>query len=334
VLICETSPISRLPIQVRNRKLKHRREGDPEEIGDVGEGDPFYIRVDGEERPDESGEAAAVAGGIARITRHSTILQILCNCGHLVDNLIYITYTVGMAHHTTKNIKELRTRHGMTQEYLAQKLGISRPTLIKVEKGERALTKREEDQVRDLFGIVEAHTTKNDMRINIPQRNLTKFKQVLLYVLEKTAGKHNIGMTALYKLLYFIDFDYYEKFDEQLMGLTYIKNHYGPTPREFVSVVDAMKKNGELEEVKSNFFQYEQRKFLPRTSADLASFSAQEKEMIDSVLARYGDKTATELTRLSHEDTPWVAAEDGKNIEYEHVFYRTDGFSVREYDEL
>ena len=27
------------------------------------------------------------------------------------------------------------------------------------------------------------------------------------------------------------------------MGLTYIKNHYGPTPVEFVKVVEEMKKN-------------------------------------------------------------------------------------------
>lgn len=223
----------------------------------------------------------------------------------------------------------------MSQAYLAERLGMSRPTLVKVEKGERMLTKPEEDRARELFGMIEDHAKRrNDIRINVPQKKLDTFKQVLLYVLEKTAGKPNIGMTALYKLLYFIDFDYYEKYDEQLMGLTYIKNHYGPTPREFVRVVDEMKKNGELEEVKSSYFAYEQRKFLPRQSADLTSLSARETEMIDNVLARYADKSAAELTRLSHEDTPWIAAEEGKNIEYELVFYRTDAFSVREYDPL
>src|SRR3989338_1426875 len=116
------------------------------------------------------------------------------------------------------------------------------------------------------------------------------------------------------------------------MGLTYIKNHYGPTPREFIKVVEEMKKDGDLEEVKSPYFAYEQKKFLPRKSADLSALSGQEVEMIDSVLARYGDKSAAELSTLSHQDTPYLAAEDGQNLEYEHVFYRTDGFSVREYD--
>ena len=61
-------------------------------------------------------------------------------------------------------------------------------------------------------------------------------------------------MTVLYKLLYFIDFDYYEKFEEQLVGATYIKNHFGPTPVEFKKIVESMESKGELETVKSKYF--------------------------------------------------------------------------------
>jgi len=240
-----------------------------------------------------------------------------------------------MAYPTT-NVRELRTAHGMTQEYLAQKLGISRPTLVRIEKGERPPTPAQDARVRDLFGLTQkgSAVSSGDIRISIPQKNLDKFKQVLLYVLSKTAGKPNIGMTALYKLLYFIDFDYYEKYEEQLMGLSYIKNHYGPTPREFVKVVEQMKKGEDIEEVKSSYFTYEQKKFLPRREPNLQILNAQEVSMIDSVLARYGDMTATQLTSLSHEDTPWMAAENGEDIDYEHVFYRPEKLSVREYDEL
>lgn len=241
-----------------------------------------------------------------------------------------------MTHHFITNVRELRKMHGMSQEYLAQMLGISRPTLIRIEKGERPLTVAEDAKTRDLFAIERRSKTNvsDDIRISAPQKNIEKFKQVLLYVLGKTAGKPNIGMTALYKLLYFIDFDYYEKYEEQLMGLTYIKNHYGPTPREFVKVVEQMKKDGALEEVESAYFKYEQKKFLPRTEPDLTKLNAQELEMVDDVLARYGGKTAAQLTSLSHEDTPWAVAEDSENIEYDHAFYRSDALSVREYDPL
>jgi len=232
------------------------------------------------------------------------------------------------------NVKKLRRQYGMTQDDLAERLGLSRQTLIKIEKDERELTMPEKSIIEDIFDMVKAHTTSSDVRISIPKKHLDKFKQVLLYILEKTAGKPNVGMTVLYKLLYFIDFDYYEKYEEQLMGLTYIKNHHGPTPREFVKVVEEMKKNGELEEVQSRYFTYEQKKYLPHVRADLSLISGQELDLIDDVLARYADKTASELSSITHADTPWASADDGENIEYDHVFYRPDSVSVREYEKL
>lgn len=237
---------------------------------------------------------------------------------------------------TFTDIKGMREKCGMSQAELAKRLGMSRPTLIKVEKGERKLSRDEEGKILEIFDMVGAHQTSpsSDVRISIPEKNLEKFKQVFLYVLEKTAGRPNVGMTVLYKLLYFIDFDYYEKYEDQLMGLTYIKNHHGPTPREFVKVIEGMKETGELEEVKSKYFTYDQRKFLPHCHADLSKLSAQEIAMVDNVLARYADKSAAELSLLSHEDTPWIAAEEGKNIEYDHVFYRPEKLSVKQYDEL
>ena len=233
------------------------------------------------------------------------------------------------------NIKKLRSDFKMSQGYLAEQLNISRQTLAKIEKGTRILSKPEEQKVQEVFGLVnEVNNTSGEIRISIPQKNIEKFEQVLLYILEKTAGKPNVGMTVLYKLLYFADFDYYEKYEEQLMGLTYFKNTHGPAPREFMKVVERMKEEGKLEEVKSAYFQYDQKKFLPHQLANLNKLTGQELEMIDDVLARYGDKSASELSRISHEDMPWAAAQSGEDLDYEHVFYRPDNLSVREYEKL
>jgi uncharacterized phage-associated protein len=147
------------------------------------------------------------------------------------------------------------------------------------------------------------------------------------------AGKPNIGETVLYKLLYFIDFDYYEKFEEQLVGATYIKNHYGPTPVEFKDIVEDMIKRGEIVKVTSKYFNHPQRKYLPVRAPDLTKLKdARELQHIDEVLARLSDKNAKELTEYSHEDTPWVIAKENKPLDYEAVFYRTPNTSVRNYD--
>jgi len=171
------------------------------------------------------------------------------------------------------------------------------------------------------------------IRINIPQKNIGKFKEVLLYILNKIGSKPNIGETVIYKLLYFIDFNYYEKYEEQLIGATYIKNHHGPTPKEFKKVINEMIKKGEIMKVESNYFQYPQTKYLPLRKPDLTKLKATEIEVIDDVLNKLGDMNASQISEYSHNDVPWLTTEDREIIEYESVFYRTPQYSVREYIE-
>lgn len=218
---------------------------------------------------------------------------------------------------------------------MAQTLGISRPTLIKVEKGERELTSNEQELLNKFVDFQkESSQNSDDIRINIPQKNIDKFKQVLLYILQEVGSRSNVGMTVIYKLLYFIDFDYYEKYEKQLMGLTYIKNTYGPTPREFVSVIEEMKQKHELEEINSEFFKRQQKKFLPLVKPDLSILTGQELEMINNILNKYGDKNASELSDLTHRDMPWTATQDKSDIDYELAFYRTEEFSAKDYSDL
>ncbi|MCX6761962.1 MAG: DUF4065 domain-containing protein [Candidatus Moranbacteria bacterium] len=258
-----------------------------------------------------------------------------------------------------EKIKNLRLKQDYSQDYLAKKLSLSRPTYMQIEKGERDITVTEAGLLAEIFGmtlveflsdtavmekevvlekadIKKEKKAENEVRISVPIKNQKKFKTVLTYILKKVGGKPNIGMTAIYKLLYFIDFDYYEKFEEQLMGAVYIKNHFGPTPVMFAKIVEEMKAKNEIEEVKSKFYDREQKKYFlnPDYQVDLTPLTAQEIKHIDWELRRLADKTAKELSELSHEDMPWRAAKMGERVEYNGVFYRDEKLSVREYDKL
>src|SRR3989338_7756590 len=173
-----------------------------------------------------------------------------------------------MAKELYKKLKLLRQQKRFSQERLASELNVSRPTYREIEKGERELKISEATKLAQVFDISledflagresvnpvvtipvrkeRERKDKNEIRINIPQEKANKFEQVLLYILAKIGGKPNIGQTVLYKLLYFIDFDYYEKFEEQLIGAKYIKNHYGPTPIMFAKIIDRQKKGKKL----------------------------------------------------------------------------------------
>ena len=153
----------------------------------------------------------------------------------------------------------------------------------------------------------------------------------MLYILNKVGSKPNIGETVIYKLLYFIDFDYYEKYEEQLIGATYMKNTYGPTPIEFRKIVDKMIADKEIVKVADKYFSFPQTKYLPLRKPDLNQLKATEKELIDDVLCRLSEMNATQMSDYSHNDVPWLTTEDGKAIEYEAAFYRTSPYSMREY---
>lgn len=255
-------------------------------------------------------------------------------------------------------IQGQRKKRNLTQEYLMSELGISRPTYMQIEKGERDITVTEAktlaaifdmsmesflNEKEEQFPVVEIQKSKkkksvkkNTIRISIPQEKADKFEQTLLYILEKIGGKPNIGQTVLYKLLYFIDFDYYEKYEEQLIGAKYIKNTYGPTPIMFAKIIDRLEKERKIETIKSKFYRHEQTKYLvnPENMTNVSALSSQELAHIDWEIDRLGSMTASQITALSHLDTPWVAARDKEPLEYEHVFYRPDETSVRQYEKL
>lgn len=255
----------------------------------------------------------------------------------------------------SKFVQQLRKRHNLTQEFLASKLDISRPTYAQIEQGERDLTITEARKLSEIFNIQfddflqgkeglktvvkiegkkqQTREVKDEIRISVPQKNFEKFKEVLLYILSKVGGRPNVGEAVIYKLLYFIDFDFYEKFEEQMIGATYIKNHYGPTPIEFKVIVDDMIKNGEVVKVEGKYFNYPQRKYLAVRRPNINVLSGREIEHIDEVLARLADKNAKEMENYSHDDIPWKTAENGKPLSYESVFYRDEHYSVRNYDD-
>ena len=250
-------------------------------------------------------------------------------------------------------IKEKLDKIPLTREEIAREIGVSRPTLHKIESGKTNLELPQAKKLAEIFNISldDLYNGRDSMDLNyniindeklivaekfeericIPVKNINKLKEVLIYILNKVGAKPNIGETVIYKLLYFIDFDFYEKYEEQLMGCTYIKNHHGPTPVEFKKVIDDMIKDKEIEKIKSEYFKYPQTKYLALRKADLSLLKANELTQIDEVLCRLSDKNASEISNYSHNDIPWITAGDGEAINYESVFYRTADYSVRSY---
>lgn len=250
-----------------------------------------------------------------------------------------------------QRIAELRKLKGLSQEDLAKRVNISRPSLAQIELGNRSVDILElqklaltlefslDDFVSQNFSalkakdvIEEKKVRKAKERISVPSLNVTKFKNVLLYVLERCAGKPNVGETVLYKLLYFSDFNYYEMYEEHLTGAAYRKLPYGPVPQNLDTIINQLVEKGQLQRVKTEYHGYPQTRYLPLEKADLTELLASEKDIIDRVIEQMSDWSAATISDYSHKDLPWEVTDEGQEISYELAFYRASPYSVRSYD--
>ncbi len=253
-----------------------------------------------------------------------------------------------------RRIAELRKMKGLSQEDLAKNINISRPSLAQIELGKRSVDIIEmqilsqvlgfslDDFVSQEFSIRKKINLEKDKklsqkeeRISVPKFQANKFKNVLLYILERCAGKPNIGETVLYKLLYFSDFNYYELYEEHLTGAKYRKLPFGPVPQHLDTIINQMIEDGEIKRIKAPYFDKVQTRYIPLVSADLKTINGAEKEVIDKVIEQFSDWSAAAISDYSHKDMPWLASKEGEEINYELVYYRDAPFSVRNYgDEI
>ncbi|HAC15778.1 MAG TPA: XRE family transcriptional regulator [Bacteroidetes bacterium] len=249
-----------------------------------------------------------------------------------------------------QRLTELRKVKGLSQSDLAKRIKISRSSLAQIELGNRGVDSLElqnfsvvlgfslDDFMSKDFTAIKRLENRDEIkieelieRISVPTLSVNKFKNVLLYILERCGGKPNVGETVLYKLLYFSDFNYYELYEDHLTGASYRKLPFGPVPQKLDSIIDQMLQEGRLQRVKTEYHGFSQTRYLPLEKANLTHLKASEKEVIDRVIDQMSDWSASAISNYSHKDMPWLASKEGEEINYELVFYRDAPFSVRNY---
>lgn len=158
--------------------------------------------------------------------------------------------------------------------------------------------------------------------------NKKKYEQVILYLCEKLGGEVK-GKKKLAKLLYFVDFDFFEKYQTSLTGDTYKAFPMGPFPVALDRVTLEMMKKNLLTIKKSG----ERNGYIPTEvyhcmiEFDRSVFSGEEKKMLDRVVTRYGHLNGKQLEDLAHNEAPYIGVELKTEIPYELSFYRGTDFS-------
>lgn len=238
-----------------------------------------------------------------------------------------------------KMIKKYREEFNYSQEELAKKMKLPRSAISLIESGKRDISSSELVLFAKFFDLsLDELLYKNkcekgfvlEEETDKPTLNKEKFKQIFLYLIEKCGSKVNIGKTVIYKLLYFIDFDYYELNEEYLTGESYRKIGHGPAPCHFDEIEKELLKDKMVFKTAVPYHDYRQIKYIPLVKSDISLLSANEKEIIDNVINRLSSMNAKQIEDYSHEDIPYEITSDKDIINYETVFYRKDMHSTRE----
>jgi hypothetical protein len=157
------------------------------------------------------------------------------------------------------------------------------------------------------------------------KQNTKKFRELILYICEKSATDPNFGATKLNKILFLADFWAYGSLGKPITGVEYMKLPYGPAPRPLLPVRRQMERIGELAVQETALDpQMARKRPVNLRSADLSDFGAEEIAVVDKVIDVCQLATGASVSRYTHRWHGWITAAEGETIPYETVFISDD----------
>lgn len=138
------------------------------------------------------------------------------------------------------------------------------------------------------------------------------------------AEKKRPPVTGMNKLLFYADFDHYQKTGRSISGTTYFAHNYGPVPKNFKILFDSMKSKGIIdlkEEMFGNGFVGETFEPSNTHGFDFDLFDKSEITSLERIFSLFRKHNATELMNVSHEEDAWLDNHENKNdIDYNYSF--------------
>jgi transcriptional regulator with XRE-family HTH domain len=201
-------------------------------------------------------------------------------------------------------VERIRSLHGLTQEQVADILGVSRATYISAAKGKRDLTMGELEKLSAYFNVPIAEFFDQP-------RNNEKFKQMYFYILRYF--RDGIPKTKLAKLLYLADFSYFYDNLIPMSGVRYVRREYGPVADIFFELTDDLYDKGKID-IKP--LEYALIINATTIAQEDGLLSEGEKELLDKICNFWKDKRTCEVVNFTHEQKPWKMCRDGEYIPY------------------
>jgi len=153
-------------------------------------------------------------------------------------------------------------------------------------------------------------------RINRDISAPDKFREAILYVSQKCETDPKFGMTKLNKILFYADFIQFNRTGESITGQSYQKLNFGPAPRGMKPVCDSMEAEKEIVIKGKQHYGFVQNKPIALREPHLESLSSSEISIIDAVIERVWNLSASEISDASHGFIGWQIMDYEETIPY------------------
>ena len=145
--------------------------------------------------------------------------------------------------------------------------------------------------------------------------SLERLKNILLYIIDKCNG---VFCTKMNKLLFYIDFMSYRQYGMSLTGLSYKALDFGPVPEHWDRIYSHF---DEIEQEPRQSYGKEGLALLSSTKPDLAIFTQQELDVMESVCSYFKDYSSVDISNVSHNETAWLECHAAHSrIAYDYAF--------------
>jgi len=156
----------------------------------------------------------------------------------------------------------------------------------------------------------------------MPKINTKKYKNTILFFANKIRNG-TLGKLKLMKLLYYADFDFFEKYGRSVTGDEYLRFENGPVPRMAEKLLKQI--NGkEIKIIKRKIGNgySDQQCIEPSVNFDVSVFSKEELMMLEDIADKWEKFSGTEMKTATHGEAPWIATKPNGVIDYNLAYYR------------
>jgi len=152
--------------------------------------------------------------------------------------------------------------------------------------------------------------------------NEKKYKNAVLFFAKKVQNG-TLGKLKMMKLLYFLDFDFFEKYGKSVTGDNYLRFENGPVPQMAEKILKEMNgKEIKITNKKVANGYNDQQHIEALKEFDMNVFAKEELIMLEEVADKWEKFSGSEMKTATHGEAPWIATKPNEIIDYNLAYYR------------